>query len=509
MNHRPGRIVMLVQNGVNGDSRVQKEAASAAAAGWEVHLLGRSPDKHRHEWRLGDATVWLLPMQTVLTRRPHEFRPAWLRDPLAYPHGPLEAYRRRQLEVRRIELRQAGARYEAEADDLSPAARLLRRAGLKARRAALRLRRAWVRLRVRRTKLLRERRRTMTSLLDRATTRLWSLAPGGPSWRRFDPGLWEIELAFGPVLDELEPDLIHANDFQMLGVGARAKVRARAAGRDVKLVWDAHEFLPGIRPWVPHPRWLPAQVAHEREYAPAADAVVTVSAPLAELLRERHSLAEQPTVVLNAPEFDATGEPVPSLRGLCGIGPDVPLMVYSGTAALQRGLDVMITALPSLEGVHIAFVVSRPDSAYVRELLALAEDYGVADRLHLVPYVSHQLVAPFLSEADVGVIPLRHYLNHEIALITKFFEYSHARLPMVVSDVKAMGEMVTATGQGEVFKAEDTESFVQAVKAVLTAPDAYRAAYDDPDLLAEWTWQAQADRLCGVYRRLLGEGGDR
>jgi len=69
------------------------------------------------------------------------------------------------------------------------------------------------------------------------------------------------------AVDALEPDLIHANDFRMLGVGARAKIRAQAAGRDVKLVWDAHEFLPGVQPWVDNARWLPAQTAHEREYA--------------------------------------------------------------------------------------------------------------------------------------------------------------------------------------------------------------------------------------------------
>ena len=45
---------------------------------------------------------------------------------------------------------------------------------------------------------------------------------GDRSWRRLDPGLWEWELAYGPVIDRLKPDIIHANDFRMLGVGARA-----------------------------------------------------------------------------------------------------------------------------------------------------------------------------------------------------------------------------------------------------------------------------------------------
>ena len=99
------------------------------------------------------------------------------------------------------------------------------------------------------------------------------------------------------------------------------------------------------------------------------------------------------------------------------------------------------------------------------------------------------------------MIPIHHWPNHEIALITKFFEYSHARLPIVVSDVRTMAATVRATGQGEVFRARDTADFVRAVRAVLADPERYRAVYDAPDSpLAGWTWEAQADRLDALYR---------
>ncbi len=124
--------------------------------------------------------------------------------------------------------------------------------------------------------------------------------------------------------------------------------------------------------------------------------------------------------------------------------------------------------------------------------------------MRLLPYVPFDQVVPFLSTADVGVIPIHHWPNHEIALITKFFEYSHAHLPLVVSDVKAMGHMTQHTGQGEVFEAENVDSFVAAVRAVLEKPERYREVYDDPALLAQWTWEAQARILDGVYDSLLG-----
>ncbi len=105
---------------------------------------------------------------------------------------------------------------------------------------------------------------------------------------------------------------------------------------------------------------------------------------------------------------------------------------------------------PRLDGVHVAFVVAHPPSRYVEGLVARAAELGVADRVHLLPYVPHDQVVSFLASADAGVIPIHHWPNHEVALITKFFEYAHARLPMIISDVRAMarGDSVSRPGRG-------------------------------------------------------------
>ncbi|WP_319458447.1 glycosyltransferase family 4 protein [Micromonospora sp. RTP1Z1] len=488
---------MLVDNGVTGDSRVQKSARSAAAAGWDVTLLGRSPSGLAESWQLGDAEVRLLPVPATLAKHRHEYRRRWLRAPLAYPPGGLAGHRMQWVRAWRADLRLRTARSGA-----SPR--------LRAEEFAAGLLERWVDYRVAQHK---RSPRRLDGPWDRTYTAFWQRVMGDRAWRRLAPGLWDWELAFGTLVDRLAPDLIHANDFRMLGVGARAKVRARAKGREIKLVWDAHEFLPGVRPVAHNARWLPAHVAHEREYAPYADAVLTVSDSLAELLRSTHSLPELPTVVLNAPEAQPDqpaddGEPVPDVRARCGVGPTVPLVVYSGAAAEQRGLGTMVEALPQLDGVHAAFVVNRPDGPYVQGLLARAAELGVADRVHVLPYVPHWQVVPFLAGADVGVIPIHHWPNHEIALITKFFEYSHARLPLVVSDVKTMASTVRSTSQGEVFRAEDVADYVRAVRHVLADPQPYRAAYEQPGLLSGWTWEAQARVLDDLYSRLLPAAAD-
>ncbi len=508
-----GRVVMLVDNAVEGDSRVQKAAWSAATLGWDVILLGRSPNQVPRTWTLGEARVRLLAMPDPLARRRHEFRRAWIRWPLAYPPTGIDAHRTQWVRAWQADLstKRALLSLEAAAGRRRGGRLRLARTVLQTQTYAAAGLSRWVWLRSKMLNRARWKRR-FRNPWDRAYTLFWQLVQGDGAWRRLEPGLWDYELAYGPVIDELKPDIIHANDFRMLGVGARAVIRARAAGRHVPLVWDAHEFLPGLKPWRDHARWLPAHCAHEREYAPFADAVVTVSPTLAQMLRDRHALTRLPAVVLNAPsrhagpdvpdvpDSSALDAPFVGLRTRCGLPPEVPLLVYSGAAAPQRGLDVMIEALPQLDGVHVAFVINRPDSAYARGLVARAAELGVADRLHVLGYVSHDRVVEFLSSADAGVIPIHHWPNHEIALITKFFEYSHARLPIVVSDVKTMAETVRSTGQGEVFRARDVADFVRVARKVLADPGAYQAAYDTPGLLENWTWEAQARVLDEVYR---------
>ncbi len=506
-----GRVVMLVDNGVHGDSRVQKAARSAADAGWEVILLGRAPNGQPQTWQLGAAEVRLIPVPDALHRKRHEFRRVFRRGPLAYPPNGVAAHRAQAMRAWRTDLRLRAAEFTL-AERAGRQVPGWRRRALRAEEFSARATQKWVSFRYWQLTRGQQARKRLSGPVDRFYTWFWETVRGDGAWRRLEPALWDWELAFGPVVDELRPDLIHANDYKMLGVGARAALRARAKGRPVQLVWDAHEFLPGLNPALSRGRWLRAQCAHEREYAPVADAVVTVSEALADLLRREHRLPERPAVVLNAPNiaFAAGGSaaPAPDLRGLCGIGPEVPLLAYSGAIAPVRGVDVAVAALPKLPEVHLALVSLPPGKTSTPSIAALrarVAELGVADRVHVLPYVAHHEVAAFLSAADVALSPLRHLPNHEIALSNKFFEYSHARLPLVVSDVRTMADTVRSTGQGEVFQADDVDDFVRAVRAVLADPQRYRTAYDRPGLLDAWTWERQAEVLDGVYARLLAK----
>ena len=151
---------MLVDNGVEGDSRVQKQARSMAERGWDVVLLGKSPDNKEHRWRLGDARVRLVPVSLPLAKRRYEFRRAPLRSPLAYPPGRMAKYAERMALARREEARTRRVALAAKLADgeKTPVTALPERARVLASRAYAKAYGELVDVRLARTEALQGRR---------------------------------------------------------------------------------------------------------------------------------------------------------------------------------------------------------------------------------------------------------------------------------------------------------------------------------------------------------------
>lgn len=321
------------------------------------------------------------------------------------------------------------------------------------------------------------------------------------------PLLKDGEVAFGKTIDSLQPDIIHANDCDTLGLAIRAQKRALFRRRRISILYDAHEYVQGVHR--KHPVWRDAMTLLERSSIKRVDSVMTVSETIAGMLADDYMLPERPTVVLNAPRRvqPAVDESFKTIRTKIGLAPEVPLHIYVGAAAPQRGMDAMINALVKAKDHHVGFVVN-PNAAYVKKLVEMAESLGVADRVHIHPYVPEWYVSTFASDATSGVIPILHHPNHEISLVTKYFEYLHARIPIIVSDVKTMAEEVLLQGNGLVFTAGLGDELAECFTQITTDRARFASAITD-SMLDEYSWERQGDKLVAAHDRLASQIGSR
>jgi glycosyltransferase involved in cell wall biosynthesis len=496
-------VCLIVGDPIDHDTRVRKTAQSLASAGLRVTVVDVSTDGRYRERRLdGLFDVVDIPVEFLLKQRQVERRRfrRWLLVPVGY--GTLLAHRAelRRRDVAFAELLASEGRALVDVKDSAPR----RIPWLTARQQQRSAVRAYYRLR-RTVTLVRGKARPLYTMSPTwlSTLRSHTAAFGG-GWRRLLPEYLDLESAFGPVLDNLDPSVIHANDVNMIGIAERAAARARLRGRCVRWIYDAHEYVPGMARY--RRDRLVGMALHEQEYIGAADAVLTVSEPLADALQARCKLMERPAVVANAPRLRRlTLDQPPSVRASLGLPDHVPLLVYSGNIGADRGLTTLVQALPLLPGLHAAIITNEPpENRYIRILDALATSGGVRERLHFLPYVPGDVIVEFVSSASVAFLGLISVPSHRFALPGKYFDYMHAGLPVVMSDIGLVAEMTTTLGNGELYRAGDPVALAEAVRAVLAAPMRYRHPLRDQALLRHWSWERQEQVLTEVYSRLLG-----
>jgi len=459
---------MVVGGLVSGDSRVEKTARSAWQAGYDVTVIGLA---HR-------TVPWIEDLHGITVYRispSYSLHNLWMAESGLPGTATVSEQTRLAALLGSWERHLTLSGHAVGSAATRGAARLVQRPGATSRPRLLRL----------------------------AGSRLRS-HPSTAPWRHLFPYLVDLEAAFAEALLELEPDLIHVHDAHPLPAAAYASLR-RGGDRQIPWLYDAHEFVPGVpRPdAAQHDAWVDMEAA----FIGQAPAVVTVSDQVARELKARHRLRSYPIVVLNAPSNEHV--PMPGRRDIraeVGVAPEVPLLVYSGALAHRRGVHTIVEALPRLPGVHLA-VVCNPAATTRLDLLRLAAAGGVADRLHFLPYVQPSSVTWYLSTATVGVVPLLHTPAHELALATKVFEYLHAGLPVIGSDVRTMASFLEETSVGRTFRAEDVDDLVVTLQAALRDIDLLKAAISR-ELLETYSWEGQVGGLLAVYRSLLDRPDD-
>ncbi|MGW1345237.1 glycosyltransferase [Kribbella sp. NPDC002412] len=509
------KVVMMAGNDIVVDARVLKYAQTVANWDLDVTCIGIPGRKLRGIRRLGKVQVVCPPIQSKVLVTGWRKRLATIKANLK-PWFSTEAeyllaygrwqYASRELRADRGRDRRDHERTGGESGSSVPAGRFtLDRLQRAARWRSLRLHRAILQARAYFVRRAKHKTADLTDLgIGKRRERLLALHRRLPSgrWRRVMPEVVDQELTLGPLLDRLQIEVIHVHDVFMLGIAARAAHRAALDGRTIKIIYDAHEYIPGVP--VVAPRRVAAYSDLEREFIRDADRVITVSEPLARWLQRDHKLASLPDVVLNAPVEPPEDAEVTGLRELLRLPEDVPLLVYGGGVNRARGVGTVVEALPQLPEVHLA-IVARANSV-TAELLARAVELGVDDRVHLAPFVDAEVVPLYLRSASIGLSPLLHAPNHDIAVTNKFCEYIAAGLPIITSDTPAQADLVNELDLGAVYTAGDVDSLVQAVWNVLADRDriAKRIA-DDPQLQHRFSWAAQAEVIRSVYADVMGD----
>jgi len=169
-----------------------------------------------------------------------------------------------------------------------------------------------------------------------------------------------------------------------------------------------------------------------------ADHVVTINDPILDLLVSRGLNSAKATVVMNSADETQFAEPS-AAAGIADRAGATCVFIYHGTLTRIYGLDIAIEAFAIAEkemsGAQLWILGSGPQR---EELTALARERGVEGRVRMVGQVPAGQIPTWLTQSDVGVLPIRSDVFLDFAFPNKLPEYIISGKPVIVSRLKGI-----------------------------------------------------------------------
>jgi glycosyltransferase involved in cell wall biosynthesis len=317
---------------------------------------------------------------------------------------------------------------------------------------------------------------------------------------RIAPGLYEQwfwqmpghQQALDAVI-EARPDLIHANDAMSLPIAIAAARRTGA-----KVLFDAHEYSPGQRTNSLKRRVMvqPFQVYLIRQYAPQADAMITVEDSIARMYAEIFGLKAE--VIRNVPAYEALP--------FHPVDPDQVQLIHHGGAMRDRKLEVMIEVMAHTDPRFSLTLMLMPDAGgYLAELERLAAQRAPG-RITFRPPVAPADIARTINAYDIGLFLLPPVsLSYKMALPNKFFEFIMAGLAVAIGPSPAMAKIVRQYDLGVVADSFDPADLARKLNA-LSADNINAMKRRSLAAARDLNAENEMRKLHDIYARLLADG---
>ncbi len=241
----------------------------------------------------------------------------------------------------------------------------------------------------------------------------------------------------------------------------------------------------------------------ERATYALADHVIATNESYRDIAVHRgHVPAERVTVVRTGPDPDRLrrAEPVESWRHgrryLCA---------YLGVMGPQDGVDLVLRTAAALDAAgrnDVHFVLIGSGDSY-DELVELARELGITERVTFTGRVPDETVFEILSTADVGLCPDPLNPLNDVSTMNKTMEYMAFELPVVAFDLR---ETRVSAGDAAVYaRPNDTNEFANAISELLDDPERREAMGRVGRERVEHVlaWRHQSQRYVGVYERLV------
>lgn len=267
----------------------------------------------------------------------------------------------------------------------------------------------------------------------------------------------------------------------------------------IPIVYDSHELFTET-PEVIHRKFVQGVWERiERWIFPQLKDVFTVSDSIAELFKTKYGVDVK--VVRNVPATRIVGSR--KTREEFQLPDDKKIILLQGSGInIQRGAEELIQAMNYLPGV-LLLIIGGGD--VIGQLKKMSDSLSLSN-VRFIPRIPVDELYHYTRNADLGLsVDKDTNLNYRYSLPNKLFDYIHAGIPVLVSSLPEVMQIVDRYKVGETIQNHEPEHIASRIREML-ADEKKLAAYKENCKFAarELCWEIEEKKLIEVYQRYAG-----
>lgn len=256
-----------------------------------------------------------------------------------------------------------------------------------------------------------------------------------------------------------------------------------------KLIFDSHELFSEIPELINKERVKKVWLSIEKRIIPKLKHIITVSDSIKNHYQNLYGVSS--IVVRNIPEtikihytkfdFDIKEKKV---------------IVYQGSLNIGRGIELMIQTMPLLE--EYIFVIIG-DGDILEELKKKVISLSLEKKVKFLGKKTPQELKQLTPNATIGMsLEDDLGLNYRYALPNKIFDYIHANVPIVVSDLPEMRSIIEKYSVGEIL----TERTPEVLARVIVNMSTKNYEKELKTAVKELNWSKEKETLISIFSSL-------
>ena len=228
-------------------------------------------------------------------------------------------------------------------------------------------------------------------------------------------------------------DLIYANDLDTL-----APCYFISKIKNTRLIYDTHELFTEVPELTSRPKIQNIWLKIESSIFPRLKHVITVNDSIAKIYRQKYNVAV--SAVRNVPEYDKENISRNTRKELNIRDEDFILIIQGSGLNKDRGIEEAVSAMQHCTDCVLLLV---GDGDVIPKAKKMVAEKKMESKVRFIPRRPYKELMRITRLADLGLLLDKNTsLNQGLALPNKLFDYIHAGIPILSSNLIEISKII-------------------------------------------------------------------